>query len=210
MEDDSILITEHRYTPCYDQTETSGKYCVQFMSFKNNSNGLTALNWWVNSCLEWCFNRVEDGKFGDQKYLDDWITRFDGVPVLFNLGGGVAPWNIQQYSVYSKDKQIYVKDYMQDTPIVFYHFHDIKINKNMLCKNTAYYKNKTVLNLIYKPYTKELIKSSNFLNQKYKYIEPIIEYTKPLSMILQEIRKKLIKFKVGRNGYLEILGRKII
>lgn len=29
--DNSVMITEHRYTEKYDQTKTSGKYCVQFV-----------------------------------------------------------------------------------------------------------------------------------------------------------------------------------
>jgi hypothetical protein len=63
----SVLITEHRYTKPYDQSATSGKYCVQFMYFKNDTNGMKVLNWWRNACIEWCYNRMEDGKFGDQK-----------------------------------------------------------------------------------------------------------------------------------------------
>ena len=96
-EDCSVIITEHRYTPAYDKSKLSGKYCVQFMYFDNTEGGLTVLKWWRDRCIEWCFNRFEDGKFGDQKYLDDWTTRFKGVHVLQHLGSGLAPWNVQQY-----------------------------------------------------------------------------------------------------------------
>jgi hypothetical protein len=89
MGDKSILLTEHRYTPAYDQSNTSGIYCVQFMTFKNTSDGMKALNWWRNACIDWCFARFEDGKFGDQKYLDDWTDRFEGVHVLQHLGGAI-------------------------------------------------------------------------------------------------------------------------
>jgi hypothetical protein len=83
----SILITEHRYTPEYDQSLIRGVYNVQFVTFKNDINGMKALNFWRNSCISWCYNRVENNKFGDQKYLDDWTVRFEGVHVLKNLGG---------------------------------------------------------------------------------------------------------------------------
>src|SRR3989338_1021437 len=98
----SVLITEHRYTPRYDQSAKSGIYCVQFMTFKADGRGIGGLQWWQDRCLEWCCDRFEEGKFGDQKYLDDWPQRFDGVHVLRHLGGGVAPWNVQQYRLERK------------------------------------------------------------------------------------------------------------
>jgi len=54
MGDKSVLITEHRYSPEYDQTKTSGKYCVQFVTFKKDVNGMIVLNWWRDACLDWC------------------------------------------------------------------------------------------------------------------------------------------------------------
>lgn len=115
----SILLTEHRYAPRYDHGATSGKYCVQFMTFKKDDRGLAALQWWQDRCIEWCFNRIEDGKFGDQKYLDDWTTRFKGVHVLQHPGGGVAPWNVSRYEVGAGPT-------VGSHPVVFYHFHALK------------------------------------------------------------------------------------
>ena len=133
--DNDVLITEHRYTSEYDQSKTSGKYCVQFMTFKNNANGLKILKWWRNACLEWCYNRIEDGKFGDQKYLDDWTTRFQGVHELQHLGGGVAPWNMQQYEFKYENGQVMGVELKTGIkfPIVFFHFHSLQCyNKGLL------------------------------------------------------------------------------
>lgn len=126
--DASILLTEHRYTKEYDQTANSGKYCVQFMLFKNDERGRAALTWWRDRCLEWCYNRVEEGKFGDQKYLDDWTERFEGVHVLKNLGGGVAPWNMQQYTFNSSNGIICGCENVSNRSfyLVFFHFHGVQ------------------------------------------------------------------------------------
>lgn len=145
MGDKSVLITEHRYTPIYDQSATSGIYCVQFMTFKNNANGMKVLNWWRNACNNWCYARFEDGKFGDQKYLDDWTTRFDGIHVLENLGGGVAPWNIQQYNLYDSN-----------FTLIFYHFHNLKFLMNNKIELGNYRLDKHNLKFLYTPYLQEL------------------------------------------------------
>src|SRR5213075_3097505 len=108
-------------------------YCVQFMCFKNNEDGLTALKWWRERCLEWCYNRVEDGKFGDQKYLDDWPERFSGIVwELKNIGGGVAPWNVQQYKFIKANKNKISgieKNTGDNFELVFFHFHALSFIK---------------------------------------------------------------------------------
>lgn len=125
----SVLITEHRYTSMSEWLEKSGRYCVQFITFFNNPDGLRVLHWWRDKCIEWCFARFEDGKFGDQKYLDDWLTRFPGVVhVLQYIGAGVAPWNVQQYKVIRKGKKwvILPRAGGEGVPLVFFHFHYLK------------------------------------------------------------------------------------
>ena len=101
------------------------------MTFKNTANGLHVLNWWRNACLEWCSNRFEDGKFGDQKYLDDWTERFTGIHELNHLGGGVAPWNMQQYVFRQEGGAIIGTEIStgKDFPLVFFHFHDLMCYK---------------------------------------------------------------------------------
>jgi len=129
MGTNSVMITEHRYTKKYDVSVTHGIYCVQYITFKNDARGLKVLHWWRDRCFEWCYNRFEDGKFGDQKYLDDWTTRFEGVHVLQHIGGGLAPWNIQQYKL-SQDVNgewlVENNDGSGRTKAVFYHFHYVK------------------------------------------------------------------------------------
>jgi hypothetical protein len=166
--DKSVLITEHRYTPVYDQSKISGTYCVQFVGFKNDKDGIEALTYWRNSCIDWCYARAEDGKFGDQKYLDDWTIRFNNVHVLHHLGGGIAPWNMQQYDFREDADQIIGKEKVsgKEFSAVFFHFHGLKIYKDAISSLTGetYEMNSTVRKLFYKPYVADLIRVSGVIH----------------------------------------------
>jgi len=162
MENKSILLTEHRYTPEYDQTNTCGRFCVQFLTFKNDQHGMLALNWWRDSCNEWCFSRFEDGKFGDQKYLDDWPSRFQGVHVLQNLGGGVAPWNVQKFDLVSN----------QTGPLIFYHFHGYNELENDKIDLGSYRLGTDDIRIVYAPYVKKLEK----ITRELRKIDPYSDY----------------------------------
>lgn len=158
--DKSVMITEHRYTPRFDQSSTSGKYCVQFIYFKNDPHGKAVLNWWREACIEWCFNRVEDNKFGDQRYLDDWTTRFTNVHELEHLGGGVAPWNIERYRMILNDRTIHLQDIKtkKEFMLVFYHFHSLRyfVKSQIQIANHRYIIESWIVDNIYKPYIKKL------------------------------------------------------
>ena len=168
LADNDVLITEHRYTKKYDQSLTSGKYCVQFMIFKNNSNGLLILDWWRMACLNWCFAVLDNNRFGDQKYLDDWLSRFQKVHELKNLGGGVAPWNVQQYVFKVNDNKVFgcLQKKSETWLLIFYHFHGFYLlNSKKYLPNCNYELSKNMRRLIYKPYFKALGASIEFVKK---------------------------------------------
>lgn len=119
---DDVLITPHRHAPQFRHWErTSGTFNVQFVSFRHSRAGLETLRWWRDRCLEWCYNRFEDGRLGDQKYLDDWPDRFSGVHVLTHPGAGLAPWNVGGHRLTSTGSLCLV----DGVPLVFYHYHSL-------------------------------------------------------------------------------------
>jgi hypothetical protein len=123
MGDASVLITPHRFPDYLRHYEANGIYNVQFMTFRRDERGMAALRWWHDRCIEWCYLRLEDGKFADQKYLDDWPDRFEGVHVLRHAGGGLAPWNLDRHTLRRENGKILV----DGDPLVFFHFHRLRM-----------------------------------------------------------------------------------
>ena len=117
----SILIHEHRFSPAQAQLGSgNGKYNVGLLSFNRAATAFEALRWWRERCLEWCFARTENGKMGDQMYLNDWPDRFSDVAVLEHCGGGLGPWNHDQYRFRKDGNGL---PWVNDVPVIFYHFH---------------------------------------------------------------------------------------
>jgi len=145
-----VLITDHAYAPEYDQSATSGQYCVQFMIFTREKSELVR-GWWEDRCIEWCYRRLEDGKFGDQKYLDDWPLRFSAhVHVLSKYEWTLAPWNATRFP-FSQG--------------IFYHFHGVRLLRGHKIDFGAIYSlPETLIENLYKPYANDLIYSIKLLN----------------------------------------------
>jgi hypothetical protein len=196
----SVMITEHRYTPCHDQSKDSGKYCVQFMTFKHTKEGMEVLNWWIDACLEWCYNRFEDGKFGDQKYLDDWTTKFNCVHVLQHLGGGVAPWNVQQYSFKANANVVVGEEMLTGNKfeLIFYHYHGFHytgINCYSL-SNESYKILRNPVEHIYKPYSTALSMAEQTIRIQREDVIPH-EVTDDIQWIKQVLGRSLLFFIRG-------------
>ena len=116
-----VLITEHAYDPHYERSgraKRGGKFCVQFITFRRTAEAVKVMHWWQERCLEWCYARVENGKFGDQKYLDVWPELFgDKVHILRQKEKTLAPWNVLHYEKLGQGK----------IAPVFYHFHGLRL-----------------------------------------------------------------------------------
>jgi hypothetical protein len=115
----SIAIIGHRFPERLRHLEETGIYNVGWATFCRDTNGLACLRWWRERCLEWCHDRVEPGRYGDQKYLDRWPELFPGVVVLENPGANLAPWNLANYTLRVVNGQVDVDGHA----LVFFHFH---------------------------------------------------------------------------------------
>ena len=173
----SVLITEHGYAPEYDQTSTSGRYCVQFLPFVRG-RGEPILHWWRDRCLEWCFNRCENNLFGDQKYLEHFEHNFPGD--VYSTGIDCrfqGPWN---------------SNIFEFTDAVIFHFHGLRILSQGLLSLSNYSLPWIYLENVYKPYCKLLhsLTSQHYLPMISQQRQP------PRKDMIKIFIKKWIKKKI--------------
>ena len=127
---DEVQIIRHNFIKSERDAlvRVSGEYCVQFNTFLNKPKALDVLESWKRDCLNDCSYTPSGETFGDQKYLNNWLDRFDIINVPDNLGAGVAPWNTKRFRIKKRDEQDYfITDYeTQSTwPLVFFHFQNL-------------------------------------------------------------------------------------
>ena len=170
--DADVVIVPHRFKDnAYGRRleERNGKYCVQFNYFRQTENARYILNWWKEKCMEWCYDIPEPDRMGDQKYLNGWPERFRGVLELQHLGGGVAPWNLEQYRFCGvEDGRVLMED-AEGTrfPLVFYHFQNLRYLPGKRVNIKSQTKNRRLKYQIYIPYLKEIEKIRRKLEEDY-------------------------------------------
>ena len=169
-----VLITDHAYAPEYDQSSTSGQYCVQFMTFTRHG-GESVLKSWEQSCIEWCFARYEDGKFGDQKYLDEWPQRYGhSVHVLSDKELALAPWNASRFPFGNS---------------IFYHFQGLRIISQNQIDVGNYYLPKPLIRHVYQPYYQDLREALDMLIRVGVNLVPQTKLASPLRRLYRKLQR---------------------
>ena len=159
-----VLIVEHRFPPrLQHMAERFGTYNVGLVAFRRSPAAQECLGWWRERCLEWCYDAFEPGRFGDQKYLDEWPARFSGVRVLAHKGAGVGPWNVSGYRLERKGGRTLV----DGEPLLFYHFHGLSpLNRWLYYTALATYGNRLngmLRRHVYAPYVRDLQRAGSQL-----------------------------------------------
>jgi hypothetical protein len=130
LDDASIALVPHDFSPEYEDCdeldatseESGGRFNVQFNYF-HGSEGRTALSWWRDRTIEWCYDKKEDGKYGDQKYLDSFPARFESVRILDAAGVGAAPWNTGKRPIGTDAHGLTAAG----RPLIFHHYQSLQL-----------------------------------------------------------------------------------
>ena len=181
----SIAIIEHRFTERLKDREVNGRFCVEWVSFRRDEQGLACLTRWRDQCLEWCYYRLEDGKMGDQKYLDEWPESYSKCHILMHPGAGIAPWNYAQYR-FGKDGQGCIT--VDGASLIFYHFHQFQLLDNGKFDRLSTF------------YTSECPEPADVYEA----------YEMTLQHCLQDVREVVPNFNGGLKPAANVFGRRLI
>lgn len=150
--DAAVVVVGHRFPARLRYLEEFGHFNVAWVGFANDPDGRACLDWWHDRCLEWCFDRVEGDRFADQKYLDQFPSRFTRVHELQHPGADVAPWNVCDPSLCWDGAQFTVAGH----PLIFFHFQGLRqLGKRFFDMSLSSYGNRgtCAIRQLYRRYT---------------------------------------------------------
>jgi hypothetical protein len=213
--DHSVALIPHRFQEELSFMEVSGIYNVGFVYFRQDRTGLGILTWWRNECLQWCYDRLEPGRFADQKYLDRVPELFVGVKIIQHKGANLGPWNVRNYELVQANEGLLV----DDQPLIFYHFHGLRRIRDWLYDpNLMDYKARLTRVLkreIYEPYIKTLtsLTAQTLLNRSTDALHAGVRYqfenASALSRLWARLDQLLVltRLIISRQFVLWINGR---
>jgi hypothetical protein len=164
LETGSLLITAHDFPSDLKVKERFGRFNVGLMLFRHDEHALSALSWWRERCLEWCYDRAEDGRFADQKYLDQWPALFPETRVMCKPAGALAPWNWMNYEISWDRDQIVVNG----ERLVTYHFQSVSLHHGRVYTTilSSYCRMPGGLRRrLYRPYIRELAQTETLVGR---------------------------------------------
>ncbi|MCM2265292.1 MAG: hypothetical protein NDI73_08890 [Desulfuromonadales bacterium] len=165
MEGFSVGLTRHRFSASLrvlNKVAKSGEFNAGWIMFRNDESGRACLEWWRTRCLEWCYDKVEDGRYADQGYLEWMPALFTGVKIIESEGVNAGPWNLCNYRISESNGHMY----LNDTELICFHFHGMK---NVTCglwetgtSAFRYFLTSRTKGIIYKKYALELRRQNEY------------------------------------------------
>jgi hypothetical protein len=155
---DNVLLTSHNFARKNLDLRVYGEFNTGFIAFRRSAAGMKVASWWLERCLDWCKDVVENGKFADQKYLENFSSVAPGVKISQDFGLNLGPWGLNSLKqIDSRNGSIYVNGQF----LFAFHFSGLQYNRifAILGLNPYQYRvSKTVYELIYVPYLRSIRK----------------------------------------------------
>jgi hypothetical protein len=188
--ENSIAIAPHRFPEKLKaRTTVSGVFNAGVVFIRRDDTGLAALEKWRKQCINWCYRIPEGKKFGDQMYLDEWPKLYKNLHQFKHPGINLAPWNIKVHKLYKKNSEVYVGG----QPLIFYHFHELKIYSDLtFSPSYGYNIPKQTLRLIYTRYENSILGIIKIIDQIDPNLKLHLEKKNFVKDSIQIIRRLLL------------------
>jgi len=196
IKNSSVAFCKHNFTKNNQElSDKYGKYNGGFVYVKKDQNGKKFLGEWSKLCKKWCEFDSKDGKFSDQKYLENLSLKIKNLKILNVPEINLAPWNIEDKKIELKGKQIYVNN----KKLIFFHFHGLrKITKRFYIlglENYSFVISNKIKKIIFYKYAKRLSEISS-----------IKEYFwKKNNFFSRLLKINVVFMKIYNNDYLILL-----
>lgn len=117
----SAQVIEHRFSPQMQHLIVYGRFNVGWIGFSTTLEGLELISDYRSSCIDWCYEKLEGDRYGDQKYLDQWPKKFPGCVISNQHGANVAVWNISGRILTIQNNDFFI----DGNKLIFYHFQGV-------------------------------------------------------------------------------------
>lgn len=203
----STIIVPHRFKTIEEEKREHarvGSYCVEFNTFVNDKNGMEALEWWCEQCINWCYYTLPGTTewYGDQKYLNVFPEKFSGVHICNHYGLGIAPWNIGLVDIakYVNDiPTVMVKNTKEVFPIILYHFESVRFITKHILHAPSNMKSKKLHKDVYDFYVSEILKKRKYIEDKYQFEISKVKRVVTNNPILKFYQKYISPFRRIKN-----------
>lgn len=164
-----IILTPHVTTPIpldgkmpNEQTFLNyGTYNLGFIGIKKPKNNLPFFKWWGERTYTIGYDKVAEGLFVDQLWMNLTPIFFENALVSKNPGLNMGPWNLHERNI--SEKQDHTLMVNNIYPLIFYHFSNYKYNKpNILASyyNRFTFDDRKDLVSLYQEYRAILVKNN--------------------------------------------------
>lgn len=163
----SIAITPHRFSSNRQSLVRYGVFNVGWISWRADTAGFRCLESYRQDCLTWCYDRLEDDRFADQKYLDKWPSLYPELKIIEHPGANAALWNIDNYDL----RQIGQEIMLSGRPLIFWHYHALKKQPDGLwlarVEQEQAERHPLLIKAIFQPYIRRLESLQTLLEQRF-------------------------------------------
>lgn len=164
-----------------------GRFNGGFIYIKKDINGKNFLKQWSILCKKWCTFEPHNGKFSDQKYLENLRSKIKNLKIISQPGINLAPWNLENKKIYTINKKIFVNE----EELIFFHFHGIRAISRKIyllgLSNYLFKINNDVKEIIFKKYLTLLSKTPIMEHfwSKHSFFSKILKLPLLISKVLK-------------------------